>query len=119
MVFTGFVNEEVKIGALDASTALVLPSVNNYVETFSLAITEARARGKPIITTTVGEIPYRIEHMTNGILLPPRNPRALAEAITLLTNNRELDKKLDTAGRKNVRIWDEIEDELIKTYTTK
>ncbi len=111
-MFTDFVSEEVKIGALDASTVLLLPSVNNYVETFSLAITETWARGKPIITTTVGEIPYRVEHMTNGILLTPRNPRALAEAITLLTNNKELDKKLDTEDRKDIRIRDEMVDKL-------
>jgi len=119
VVFTGFVSEEVKISALDASTALVLPSMSNYVEAFSLAITEAWARGKPVIATTVGEVPYRVRHMTNGILVPPRNPRALAEAITLLTNNKELDKKLGTEGRKNICIWDEIVDELIKIYTTK
>jgi hypothetical protein len=36
----GFVSEEAKIDTLDASTAPVLPSISNYVEVFSLAITE-------------------------------------------------------------------------------
>jgi len=93
LVFMGFVNEKVKRGALGVSTALVLTSVCNYIEVFSLAITEAWARCKSIIATTVVEIPYMAKHMTNGILLPPRNPMALAEAITLLTNIKEVDKK--------------------------
>jgi len=119
VIFTGFVSEEVKIGALDASTALVLPSISNYVEAFSLAITEAWARGKPVVASAVGEVPYRLRHMVNGLLVPPRNPRALAEAIALLTNNKELSRKLGTEGRKSIYTWDEIVNKLIKIYTAK
>ncbi len=53
----GFVSEEAKIDAPDASTAPVLPSISNYVEAFSLAITEAWARGKLVVASAVGEIP--------------------------------------------------------------
>ena len=77
IIFTGFVDEETKIGALDASTALVLLSICNYAEVFSLAITEAWARGKPVIASAVGEIPYRVKHMVNGLLVPPRDSREL------------------------------------------
>ncbi len=80
-MYTGFVSEEVKIGALDASSALVFPSISNYVEAFSLAITEAWARGKPVVASAVGEIPYRVRHMVNGLLVLPKNPKTLANAI--------------------------------------
>jgi glycosyltransferase involved in cell wall biosynthesis len=119
VVFTGYVSEEVKIGALDASTALVLPSVSNYVEVFSLAITEAWARGKPVTASAVGEVPYRVRHMVNGLLVPPRNPKALADAMLQLVRDRKLGEKLGAEGRKNIRVWDEIVDELIKIYTKK
>jgi len=118
VVFTGFVSEEVKIGALDASTALVLPSISNYVEAFSLAITEAWARGKPVVASAVGEIPYRVRHMVNGLLVPPKNPKALADAILQLTRDRKLGEKLGTEGRKRVTTWGKVIEELLKLYAS-
>jgi len=118
VVFTGFVSEEVKIGALDASTALVLPSVSNYVEAFSLAITEAWARGKPVAASAVGEVPHRVRHMVNGLLVPPRNPKALADAILQLTRDRKLGEKLGAEGRKGVTTWNKVIEELLKLYAS-
>jgi glycosyltransferase involved in cell wall biosynthesis len=116
VVFTGFVSEEVKISALDASTALVLPSISNYVEAFSLAITEAWARGKPVVASTVGEIPYRVRHMVNGLLVPPRNPKALADAILQLIRDKKLGEKLSAEGKGNVVTWNKVIVELLKLY---
>jgi glycosyltransferase involved in cell wall biosynthesis len=118
VVLTGFVSEEVKIGALDASTALVLPSISNYVEAFSLAITEAWARGKPVVASAVGEIPYRVRHMVNGLLVPPRNPKALADAILQLIRDRRLGEKLGAEGRGRVITWGKVIDELLKLYAS-
>ena len=118
VVFTGFVSEEVKIGALDASTALVLPSISNYVEAFSLAITEAWARGKPVVASAVGEVPYRVRHMVNGLLVPPRNPKALADAILQLVRDRRLGERLGAEGRERVTTWGKVIDELLKLYAS-
>jgi glycosyltransferase involved in cell wall biosynthesis len=118
VVFTGFVSEEVKIGALDASTALVLPSISNYVEAFSLAITEAWARGRPVVASAVGEIPYRVRHMVNGLLVPPRNPKALADAILQLIRDRKLSERLGAEGKKRVITWDKVINELLKLYAS-
>jgi glycosyltransferase involved in cell wall biosynthesis len=118
VVFTGFVSEEVKIGALDASAALVLPSISNYVEAFSLAITEAWARGKPVVASTVGEIPYRVKHMVNGLLVPPRNPKALADAILQLIKDKKLGERLGAEGRERVTTWGKVIDELLKLYAS-
>jgi glycosyltransferase involved in cell wall biosynthesis len=116
VVFTGFVSEEVKIGALDASTALVLPSISNYVEVFSLSITEAWARGKPVVASAVGEVPYRVRHMANGLLVPPRNPKALVDAILQLIRDRRLGERLGAEGKGNVVTWNKVIDELLKLY---
>jgi len=118
VVFTGFVSEEVKISALDASTALVLPSISNYVEAFSLSITEAWTRGKPVVASAVGEIPYRVRHMVNGLLVPPRNPNALADAILQLIRDRKLGEKLGAEGRERVTTWGKVIDELLKLYAS-
>jgi glycosyltransferase involved in cell wall biosynthesis len=116
VVFLGYVDEKTKIGALDASVALVLPSKSNYVEAFSIAVSEAWARNKPVIASAVGEIPYRVKHMTNGILVLPKNPQKLAEAITTLLNDENLKTKLGTEARKNILTWSEIATKITSIY---
>ncbi len=116
VLFTGSVDESTKIGAIDASLCLVLPSISDYAEVFSLAITEAWARGKPVIASAVGEIPYRVKHMMNGLLIPPKDPQALAEAILTLAQDQELGKRLGAEGRKSVYAWDDIVNKLINIY---
>jgi len=116
VVFLGHVDEKIKIGALDASIALVLPSICSYVEVFSIVISEAWARGKPVISSAVGEIPYRVKHMINGLLAPPRDSKTLAEAIMLLAEDKELSIKLGAEGRKNLMTWNEIASKMLKIY---
>ena len=55
--------------------------------------------------------------MVNGLLVAPRDPRAVAEAILFLINDKELSRKLGSEGRKNVFSWDEIVNKLVKIYT--
>ncbi|WP_243680327.1 glycosyltransferase family 4 protein [Vulcanisaeta souniana] len=118
VLFLGYVNDREKIGALDASTALVLPSICNYVEVYSMVISEAWARQKPVIATAVGGIPYRVKNMENGILVPPKDTKALATAIITLLTNKELARKLGGArgGRENVNSWNQIAKEVLKLY---
>jgi glycosyltransferase involved in cell wall biosynthesis len=116
VVFLGYVDEKTKIGALDASIALVLPSICNYVEVFSIVISEAWARSKPVIATAVGEIPYRVKHMINGILVPPKNPQKLAKAMITLLNDENLRTKLGAEGRRNILTWSEIATKIISIY---
>ena len=114
--FLGFVDEETKINAIDASLAVVLPSVSDYVEVYPMVISEAWARSKPVIATAVGGVPYRVKHMVNGLLIPPRDSKALAEAIVLLANDKKLAERLGAEGRKDVRTWEEIVNILIRVY---
>jgi glycosyltransferase involved in cell wall biosynthesis len=116
IMFLGYVDEETKIGALDASIALVLPSVCSYVEVFSIVISEAWSRNKPVIASAVGEIPYRVKPMVNGLLVQSKNPKALAEAIIMLMHDKELGVKLGSEGRKGILTWEEIAVKNMDTY---
>jgi glycosyltransferase involved in cell wall biosynthesis len=116
VAFLGHIDEKIKIGALDASIALVLPSVCNYVEVFSIVISEAWARNKPVIVSAVGEIPYRVKHMINGILVPPKNPQKLAEAIITLLDDENLRTKLGAEGKKSISTWNEIAAKINSIY---
>jgi glycosyltransferase involved in cell wall biosynthesis len=68
--------------ALDVA---VLPS---YREAQGLSILEAMALSRPVVASAVGGIPEMIEHGRTGLLVPPREPAALAAAIVrLLTDH--------------------------------
>jgi glycosyltransferase involved in cell wall biosynthesis len=54
--------------------------------------------------------------MFNGLLVPPKDPKALAEAITLLANDNELGIKLGAEGRKSVTTWDEVAFKMTELY---
>ena len=69
-------------------------------ETFSLAILESMAAGKPIITTDVGSLSEMVIENETGFLLPCGDPRALAEPIIKLFKDTELIKKMGRAARR-------------------
>jgi glycosyltransferase involved in cell wall biosynthesis len=116
VLFMGFVDDGTKIDAIDGSLAVVVPSVCDYVEVYPMIVSEAWARGKPVIATRVGGIPYRVKHMVNGLLVPPKDPKALAEAIIMLAKNRELATRLGVEGKKEVMTWSEVAVQMLNMY---
>ncbi len=79
---------------------LVLPS---DAEGFGLVLIEAMAAGVPVIGTNVPGIRDVIVDGKNGILAPPRNPRALANAIERILSDESLRKTLVAGGMANVQ----------------
>lgn len=77
----------------------VLPTLK---ETFGIVLIEAMHYGLPIITTKVGAIPDLVIDGENGLLVPPSNSQALAEALSKLVENPELRKKIGNKNRQNV-----------------
>ncbi|WP_048816753.1 glycosyltransferase family 4 protein [Caldisphaera lagunensis] len=116
--FLGFLDEELKYGAIDSSIALVLPSLSDHVEVYSVVVSESWARKKAVITTNVGELSYRIKNMENGILVKPYDPIDIANAMLLLIQDSNLRKKLGENGHKEIKTWDKIAQESIRLYKT-
>ena len=112
----GYVNEETKIKALDSATALVLPSLADHVEVYSLVVSEAWARGKPVIASRVGEIPYRIRQYVDGVLVNPSDPKALVEVMLKVAHDDELAREMEKNGRKNVFSWREVAVKSLQLY---
>ncbi len=74
----------------------VLPSRS---EATSNAILEAMATGLPIVATRVGGPPGLVEHERTGLLVPPRDPAALGQAIGRLLDDPALSGRLGVEAR--------------------
>jgi glycosyltransferase involved in cell wall biosynthesis len=77
----------------------VLPSL---WEGFGLVLVEAMAAGRPVVASAVGPIPEIVEDGVTGLLIPPGDPVALAEAIVRVLRDPELAMALGRAGRARV-----------------
>lgn len=82
--FLGHRNDVMRL--LPASDLFVLPS---HREGFGLAILEAAMAKLPVVASNIGGIPDIIEDGKDGILVPPRNPEALADAMKDLIQEPE------------------------------
>ncbi|BCU69041.1 glycosyltransferase family 4 protein [Stygiolobus caldivivus] len=107
-IFLGYLSEEEKISAIDGSSVVVIPSISDYVEAFSLVLSEAWSRGKAVVASSVGSLTYRIRNGINGILVKPNDPKDLAFAINKIINDKELARKLGEEGKKEVMGWDKV-----------
>jgi glycosyltransferase involved in cell wall biosynthesis len=84
---------------LDRSTALVLPSLSEGLPRVAL---EALARGRPVIGSRAGGIPDAVLDGENGLLVPPNDAGALADALVRLASDRELAQRLAAGARPSV-----------------
>lgn len=78
----------------------VAPSV--WPEAFSYAAIEAMACAKPVIASRIGGLPEVVEHGTTGLLVPPSDPEALADAIESLLDDPDRRATMAAAARDRV-----------------
>jgi len=97
---------------LNKATIVCLPS---YREGFPKVLLEAASCAKPIVTTDVPGCRQAIENDISGLLVPPKNPQALADAIEKLINDKSLCKKMGERGLERVKI--ELSQDIIANKT--
>jgi|SRR5690242_10334464 glycosyltransferase involved in cell wall biosynthesis len=97
VIFTGF-RLDVPI-ILSSLAVSVLPSLN---EGLSNSLLESMAAAVPVVATNVGGNPEVVVDGETGLLVPPRNPAALAEAICRVLRTPGLRNALGEAGRRRV-----------------
>lgn len=116
VIFAGFIPDE-ELPAYYASCDIF--AMHTTYEAFGLVFAEAMACGKPVISTSVGAIPEVIDDGKTGIIVPPKDSGALADAILKLVGDRELRLKMGEEGQKKARqkySWNHITEQYIQVY---
>ena len=85
---------------MNAIDVMALPS---HREPFGLVYIEAALLGKPVVACAAGGAPEVVQHNTNGLLVPPHDSTATANAIIQLLSDRTLASAMGTAGREQAR----------------
>jgi len=83
-----------------AADVLVLPSIS---EAQGLVVLEAMAAGLPVVASATGGIPDMVHHEETGLLVPPGEPLALADAIRRVLTDSALARELSENGLKAAR----------------
>jgi glycosyltransferase involved in cell wall biosynthesis len=97
VIFTGRIPKELAPLYYAASDIVVMPSLQ---EAWGLVATEAMACGRPVVATSVGGLPDQVIDGFNGFLVPPRDPRALADRILYLLDNPSEARRMGLNGRR-------------------
>lgn len=97
--FRGGMVQEKVIQISKESHLFLLPSVE---EAFGVALLEAQAMGIPVVATTVGGVSQAIDDGQSGFLVPPRDPKAIAERLNYLIEHPDIWHAMGKAGRQYV-----------------
>lgn len=118
VVFHGHTKEEKLIDLYSTSDIFVFP---NYPQTWGLAVFEAMGCGTPVIVSTGCGASEVLTDGEDALLVPPKSPEKIADAIIKFKNNPDLWRKLSINGRKfveeNIR-WDLYAENMMKVFNT-
>jgi rhamnosyl/mannosyltransferase len=103
VVFAGSVEDRMLAAHYRAADLFVLPSTHPS-EAFGLVMVEAQASGRAVVSTELGTgTSYVNVHGETGLVVPPRNPAALAAAINRLLEDLPLRTRMGDAARRRCR----------------
>jgi len=91
-------------GLVKSIEALFEPDGGVVQDGIPNVLVEAMATGLPVVTTPVAGIPELVRHGETGLLVPPRDPRRLADSLGHLLEDERLAAKLGAQAAVDVRI---------------
>jgi glycosyltransferase involved in cell wall biosynthesis len=97
--FVGPVPHEAMPEHYRAADVFCLPS---WWEAMPMSVLEAMAAGLPVVASAVGEIPRLVQDGVTGVLVPPKHPAALAQALGSLLKDPLRRRAMGAAGRAAV-----------------
>lgn len=103
VTFAGEVSDADLASYYQAADLFVLPA-NARAEAFGAVLAEAMAAGLPCVTTEVGSgTSWVVQDGVTGTVVPPRDPRALAEAIERILDDGDTRSKMSHAAAQRAR----------------
>jgi D-inositol-3-phosphate glycosyltransferase len=90
-----------------------------WYEPFGIVPLEAMACGTPVIAAAVGGMLDSVVHGDTGLHVPPRDPRAIADAVCALMGDRALWRRLSEGGVRRAQTlygWDRVAAETLGVY---
>ncbi|MBN1603761.1 MAG: glycosyltransferase [Chitinispirillaceae bacterium] len=119
VTFLGRISDEQVLLQYNKCGIFVLPSISSEQEGFGMVSIEAMACRKPVIVSDIVGCARDIQDHNAGIVVPPKNPEALADAIIALFENESLSTTMATNALIMVKgkyTWDKNADILESTY---
>jgi glycosyltransferase involved in cell wall biosynthesis len=99
LVFAGYRSQQEVGEYLRQSDIFILPS---FAEGVPVSLMEAMATGIPVVATNVGGVSELVESERTGLLVPPADSAALAQAIARYQDDQELRRCVASHGRERV-----------------
>jgi phosphatidyl-myo-inositol alpha-mannosyltransferase len=117
VVFTGYIPEEDKARYFASADIFCAPATGG--ESLGIVLLEAMAAGKPIVASDISGYATVVTNGVDGLLTPPRNSSALAEAIGQLLTYEPLRQRFIQAGlqRANAYAWPHVASQVLDYYS--
>jgi D-inositol-3-phosphate glycosyltransferase len=116
-IFPGRLDDTVLPDYYAAADVCVVPS---HYEPFGLVAIEAMASRTPVVASDVGGLKFTVVPEVTGLLAPPQDEVAFANAIDRILTNPDWGKQLGETGRQRVEIafsWHGVASRLAQLYT--
>jgi phosphatidyl-myo-inositol alpha-mannosyltransferase len=100
------------------ASADIFCAPNTGQESFGIVLLEAMAAGVPIVASDIHGFKRVVERNVQGILVEPKNPRALAAALYALARDPDLRHEMGEAGRERAPefSWDRVTERIVDYY---
>ena len=98
----GRVSESEKISFYDSADLVIVPSLVDIVESFSIVTSEAWARRKPVLASNVGALRSRIVHGVNGYFINTMSPPSIVSGIQWAIEHKTIIPPADVVSWKEV-----------------
>ncbi|MCP5250247.1 MAG: glycosyltransferase family 4 protein [Burkholderiales bacterium] len=113
--FAGRIDNDAIAGLYQRADMMINASL---VDNMPISILEALASGVPVVSTDAGGIPYLVEDGKTALLVPQKDPVAMADAMLRILHNSDLYAKLRANGLVSLEryTWESVKQQLFAVY---
>jgi phosphatidylinositol alpha-mannosyltransferase len=116
IVVVGRVSDDELPRYLRTATVFCAPATQG--ESFGIVLLEAMASSLPVVASDIEGYRQVMTQGSEGLMVPPRNQKALGEALCALLQDRQAAEQMGQRGRETARLysWDRIAEQVVDFY---